>query len=289
VSSRGVIRFLVSLPATALVGAVILSLLGYGAASAIENTFGMPRNLTYDSPLDLLHLASHAIAGWMEILVDLWMSLPFWQLVLKMSGIGLVMTVLMLVSRVFATHKGARKALTTVLAKVRRFPGLDLMLSCGHWLRKEKLSLIPLAACSIAPWLVVLLIALALLLFTALPVMGHNGAMKHLHTWTIAAEYCTPLSSRDNTLNSHNRSTEKGDQESSRMAKAKMTPCLSLWKNGSLIAEGRHVASTASHIVLFDPATGDVRREPTDGVSVHVSGMSAPALLMLIKSSNTHE
>lgn len=56
---KSLIRFLIMVPPVfVLIGAVTLSLLGFGVALAIESVFGVPRGMTYDSPLDLFNLGA---------------------------------------------------------------------------------------------------------------------------------------------------------------------------------------------------------------------------------------
>jgi hypothetical protein len=121
---------------------------------------------------------------------------------------------------------------------------------------------------------VVLLIAINVILFSILPAIGYSAAKAHLHTWIVAAEYCAPLTNREDRLSRNSNRPEKSEDSSTM---AKITPCLLLWKNGFVIAKGRHIVSTNSHIVLFDPESGEVRLEPIDGVFVR-TGSIQPVL-----------
>lgn len=98
------------------------------------------------------------------------------------------------------------------------------------------------------------------------------SASAHLGTWVVAAEYCVPLSNRDARSSTHGNKPEKPEDSS---LVINVTPCLFLWKNDAVVAKGRHIVSTNSHIVLFDPSSGEVRLEPIDGVSVRMDDIQA--------------
>lgn len=273
---------ILGVPVLVLSGAVILSLLGYGAAIAIETTFGVPRELTYTSPLGLLNLSSHAIAGWMEISDDFYKSENFKNLVLTFTGIGVALTAFFLLLRILG-HRRERYGRGRRYWSFGRNSVINKIVGCWRWVFKEKLCLAPLAIFAAAPWAICFGMLAVVFLFSIVPLAGYGAAKRYFHSWIVSADYCTPLSSRDERLGSARR---KDSAAKSSSEKVKITVCLDIWKDRNLIAGGRHVVSTDKHIVLFNPATGDVRVESLDGVSVHVSGLSVTELIGVIDKNS---
>jgi len=272
-------------PVLVLVGAVILSLLGFGAAFAIESIFGVPREMTYDTPLDLLNLGGHVIAGGLESLDGWSKSKNFTQIALLACGAGAAITALWLLYRAVAVH-GRKQNDDRSYRPNRKIPGAIAVVRFGRWLFKEKWCLIPGLIISAIPWLCIYFMGFVLILFAGIPAIGYGIANDYLHRWIVDAEYCAPVSSREERLRikaSDVASRRKPSED------ARLTPCLSLWKDGVLIGEGRHVASTDKYIILFDPVTGGVNLEPANGVTIRLKGMSASELYQLIDRDDTED
>lgn len=275
--------FLVGLSTTVVLAAVALSLLGYGAATAIETIFGIPTELTYDTPLDLLHLSNHAISGWMEIIDKLHETAHFKLVAYAAAGVGLALTMLFIGARTPSVREPVTRTSKKALSALSRIPGKKLIQSGCRWLRKQALSFIPFAVGGATPWLLAPVLKTVILIFALMPLIGYVGAKDNLKTWIVSAEYCSPISGRNERMTMLESQIDKRDQGNI----PKITPCLSLWKNGSLVAEGRHIASTERAIILFDPVSGNVTLEPTEGISIRVSGYSASTLRTLIEMHTT--
>lgn len=260
----------IGVPSAVLAGAVALSLLGYGAANAIETRFGIPAELTYGSPLDLLHLSRHALTGWMEMADKLHETENFRWLVYAMAGVGLALTLIAIAARTPKVRHHAVKAGGRAWRALSNLPGAGAL----RWLRRQALSFTPLAIGAAVPWLLIILMKMAITVFVILPYAGYKGALLHFDTWVVSAEFCSPIRGRNERLNPFNLNASPSRQE----YKTKITPCLSLWQDGALVAEGRHVASTDSTVILFDPVSGNVEIEPTEGRSMRLSGPSAAVL-----------
>ncbi|MDH2049635.1 hypothetical protein [Achromobacter marplatensis] len=273
----------IGVPTLVVLGAVSLSMLGYGAASAIESGLGVPTELTYDTPLDLLHLSSHAISGWIEIVDKIHTTEDFKWLAITATGVGLAITLIFIGSHTPKVRKPVIKAGSNIALMLSKISGWRLVQRGCTWLLKEKISFIPFAAFAIAPWLVIFVIKTVLILFAILPYFGYLGAMKHIQTWIVSAEHCAPIGGRNERIILSNLPKASTDREN----KIKVTPCLALWKNGSIVAEGRHIASTERTIILFNPVSGNVVIEPTEGSSLRLSGLSAMTLKELIETPNT--
>lgn len=269
--ARGLV---VSVPALAILGALSLSLLGYGAASAIEGLFGVPAELTYDSPLDLLHLSNHAILGLVDKVSNLHTSVGFKKVAAMAAGIGLATALFLIVLRRFNARKTSTNARSGIVLALSRIPDRQPVEKGLAWLRKERSSLALFALLGLLPWLFIPIAILLLLLFAALPLLGYWGATEHLQTWIVSAEHCSPVTGRNERLILARLPNVPAEQEKEH----KITPCLALWKNGSMVAQGRHIASTSSTIILFDPVSGNVLIEPTDGSSIRLNGLSAITL-----------
>lgn len=270
-AEKGAIHGLaIGVPSAVLAGAVALSLLGYGAANAIETRFGIPAKLTYGSPLDLLHLSRHALTGWMEMVGKLHETENFRRLVDVMTGVGLALTLIAIAARSPRVRHQMVKAGGRAWRALSNLPGSGVV----QWLRRQALSFTPLAIGAAVPWLLIILIKMAIAMFVVLPYVGYEGALRHFDTWVVSAELCSPIRGRNERLNPFNINASPPRQE----YKAKTTPCLSLWQDGAPVAEGRHITSTDSTVILFDPVSGNVVIEPTEGRSIRVSGPSATVL-----------
>lgn len=272
-----VVRLLiVALPVFVLAWAVTLSLLGYGAAIAIETTFGIPREFTYNSPIGLLNLSSHAIGGWIDFLDPFLESEKFKELILKMIAVGIVLSALLLGYRFCKVRGNGLRRNSRRSRGISQIAFVRFLGRIGRWLFQEKFYLLPFLACATAPWLIVAVLTVVSTTVAIFPLIGHELAARYFHSWIVSADYCVPLSNRDERLRPR-------EPESVNSNKVKVTTCLAIWTGDTLVAEGRHVASTDKNIILFDPISGDVRIEPMEGISVRMSGLSATKLKKLIE------
>lgn len=283
-AEKGVIHGMaVGVSAVVLAGPVALSLLGYGAALAIQSSFDIPAELTYNSPLDLLHLSSYALSGWIEMLELARETERFRWLVYVAIGIGLAVAFVTIGIRTPKVRQQACTAGTAAGRALTKLPCAAALRAALQWLRRQALSFSLLAMCAAIPWLLVVLVSAAVAIFVIIPSAGYEGAMRHFNTWVISAEHCSPILSRSERLNPVN--IHPFGQE----FKAKTTPCLSIWKDGTLLAEGRHITSTDSTVILFDPVSGNVVIEPTEGRSIRVSGPSGTVLADQLRTPHTDD
>lgn len=285
-AEKGVIHGLaVSVSAAVLAGAVTLSLLGYGTALAIESRFGIPAELTYNSPLDLLHLSSHALFGWIEVVTKVHETENFrWSAYLAI-GVGLVAALVTIAIREPKVRQQARKVGDATGRALARPPCAAALRSVLQWFRGQALSFFLLAVCAAMPWLIVVLMGAVIFAFAIVPVFGYEGATRQFDTWIISAEHCSPIRSRNDRLNPFSIHSAPSSQE----VEAKTTPCLSIWKDGTLLAQGRHITSTDSTVILFDPVSGNVVIEPTEGRSIRVSGPSGTVLADQLRTPLTDD
>lgn len=281
---RALNGFTVGVPAALALGAVTLSLLGYGAANAIEEIFDIPADLTYDSSMDLLYLSRHAILGFFELITAPEKIENFLWLAVASIGTGLTLT---LISIGLPALLGALKS-RSLTGRAKSYilgtrSGLLPRRSVQQWFRKRAVNLIPLVMGIIAPLAGALALMLATIPFITIPIIGYTSASAHFNKWIVSAEYCSPIRSRSERLNFFNIHAGPPSR------KSKTTPCLSLWQDGALVAEGRHVASTDSTVILFDPVSGNVVIEPTEGRSIRVSGPSGTVLADQLRTPLTDD
>lgn len=219
----------------------------------------------------------------MEIIDKLHETAHFKLVAYAAAGVGLALTMLFIGARTPSVREPVTRTSKKALSALSRIPGKKLIQPGCRWLRKQALSFIPFAVGGATPWLLAPILKTVILIFALMPLIGYVGAKHNLKTWIVSAEYCSPISGRNERMTMLESQIDKRDQGNI----PKITPCLSLWKNGSLVAEGRHIASTERAIILFDPVSGNVTLEPTEGISIRVSGYSASTLRTLIEMHTT--
>jgi hypothetical protein len=266
-------KIIVIIPILVLIGTIFLSLLGYGAAGAIETMFGVPRELTYSSPLGLLHLSGHAIAGFMDMSVNFWAFDGFVHLVRYLTALGFSLTIVMFLARAALVRSVWQKNVIDKLPALKRSRGCQLISRFYQWVKRERCCLIPAVFFSAIPWVIVLILAVTALSFSIVPVIGYSAARAQFHKWIVNSEFCSPLASRAERIEPLKKLDSKATAK-----EITITPCLSLWKDKALVVKGRHITSTDRHVILFNPESGKVYIEPIEGVSMEVSGLLWNAL-----------
>lgn len=120
----------------------------------------------------------------------------------------------------------------------------------------------------ICSWLIAMLPLFLGVFVAILPVVGLELGTAYIDKWVVGADVCTPLASaasraEPNAPSDPERSTPPENIR-------RRVNCVAVTKDGKLLVAGRTVSSTSSAIVVFDPGTGQVRREGMDGVSIEV-------------------
>jgi len=251
------------------VSAVLLSLLGYGVAAAIESTFGISHTYAYDSTLDLLTLSNYAIMAAIDFSAKVLESQEFKAITLKATVFGLVLTAFFLVLRTEAILALTREPRIYIKLHWIKFKNTKIK-NFKIWLISNRFALLPLGigAIPLIAWAAITPLFLAPAL---IPWVGYELAKHHFQKWVIEADYCNPIHSKQDRLAQSKQISANIDGKSANLAL-----CLALWKDGVPIAEGRHIVSTSSHIMLFDPISGNVWSEPLNGISIRaISALSA--------------
>ncbi len=249
---------------------IVLSLLGYGVALSVETKFGIPHAVVFNSTTDLLTLGSWAVIQMLNYLSKLseWgFYLAIWEMSWPATKIALMFSMAILVIGALAL---------AVPALLRRWTGLN---DSVKQLREfasthRKVSVIvavplfilgtPLLAMPLA--LLVILVGLVLLacFLSIIPIAGIQAGSAHIDDWVVGPTICAPLMARDTRLQP--RPASKQGENS----KVKATTCVSVKKAEGPEHRGRVVFATFNAVVLYDPATGSVRRVATDGASIEV-------------------
>lgn len=255
--------------------AVVFSLLGYGAACAIETVFGIPRDLAYDSALDLLHLSSHAISGQFS-LKDMFSpsNERFRHLVYGFALVGILLTVLtVLVRALFARADSQDSATRTVCQFSIRYCSSAKARAIA-FLGKHRHSFWPLCLIFV-PWVMYLVVFLAAVV-SIVPVWGWTVASRDFTQWIVDADYCTPTPTREDRMALSKKDGNGSSSGDMNGAKPTVTPCVAIIKDGARLAQGRHITSTSTHVILFDPITGKGRVIPKEGVWIETAESPGP-------------
>jgi len=248
-ATRTLTASLAAMVALASVVAIVLSLLGYGFALAVESELNIPHAQLLGTSSDLLSLSTYAI---MEALTT-----PFWDIwraqQRQMLGAAIVTSIASMVVGAFIARKDIWPGLKWQRKK-RRTPEqrrrflIRLIPAFGVF---SGLTLYALYALTIAAVYVVI----ALLATT--PAIGFASGQRFVEKHVIQPEMCAPLRPRSARLSPR------------RPAKTPASAtCLQVSADNKVIAKGRLVAATTGSIVLFDPTSGVARRVPTQGVVV---------------------
>jgi len=249
------------------ISAVALSLLGYGVATAIENTFGIPHQQVYDSTLDLLALSSYAIMAAISSLSEVLENQTLEESTYKMFITGTTITATLFALR----SKIIRKLWIKICELLRKALHPSKIYAIRNWLILNRLFLLPLSLGAIPPviWAV---IASLFLMPAIIPFFGFNLANQHFQKWVVAPKYCMPIYSRQERLEYPNEIDVEIAKIDAEITKNSVL-CLELWNDREPTGiVGRHIASTSSHVMLFDPDSGTVWREPLGQLSIRRTG-----------------
>lgn len=251
---------------------VMLTLLGYGYALAVESMFGVPESSFADSPLDYLRMSSHVLGHWITGIPEIFVSPAFYvRLYEDYFLVGLVFSVVWLLvvllwwfarlrqcvhAKAFVVEQRVRSRAVCRAVWRRLSPGKWPVLSLlGIW------GWLPAGVWVLGG----VLVAVAFLL-AAVPLLGFATGKLSLHEWVIEPEICIEPQSRALRLKQAQRGQ---DQERDRSSKERKpvpgATCVQVRPEGTEEPrQGRLVVSTAHWAVLFDPESGSVWRMSLD-------------------------
>jgi hypothetical protein len=247
---------------------VALASLGYGMSHAVESKVGIPHAALFASVFELVDLSSLPITTFLEqgdLLFDLstWLVKVPLALWIPLAGsLVLWLIVLSLIVPAWRLPLQRLKALRPKgwFVRPRRGDSWRQILKSFVWPLMASLGMVFVAWA----WLFVVWgLAVVMSLF---PMIGYALGHAHLQRWVIEADACTPLrTAAQRVIPPQKKSAE---QTSATGKTRREVNCVSLIKDRETLITGRVVIASPSAIVVFDPATGVVRRESLGGVSV---------------------
>ncbi|MBO9652098.1 MAG: hypothetical protein J7605_26615 [Variovorax sp.] len=245
--------------------AVVLALLGYGVALSAEERFGIPHAAIFNSTSDLLTLGGWAIVQMLSRLN----RLSEWVFYIDVFKKTWPATKLALAGCVVVFAIGSLPSLLRLAAV--RWPHLSGHLDWGPRLRRSRrmkfvaYPVVMLCAVLVAAPVISIALVFAIALMGCFlgiaPIVGINAGKLHIDDWVIGPPICAPTLSRDARLKPH---------DDPPTAPIRVANCVAVKKDGGEEYRGRVVFATFNAIVLYEPATGSVRRVSTDGARVEV-------------------
>jgi hypothetical protein len=259
-------------------GGLCLGLLGFGYALAVETLFGVQESLFADGGLDYVRLSSHVIAYAITRIAKDFSSVAFYVRLCAefwphLAGATLVWVAALFISR----SKGLRRSLPTSPDASEnalfRIAGLQM---AGHWFKRWSWPMASLlgiwAAIPVLAWLLMLVGGLLVALVAFVPLVGYTLGIESLQALVVDPEGCVGPRTREE------RMLPRLEPSSRTAANNRGAVCVTILEQGTKAAvQGRLVVATAKWAVLFDPASGLVRRVPVQNAEITpVASLSAP-------------
>jgi VIT1/CCC1 family predicted Fe2+/Mn2+ transporter len=242
---------------------LVLSLLGFGVALAIETDFGVPHETVYSSVFDLIGLSVYALLSlvmglgkitWGPLLEQAW---PPALLV----AVGTFACTCCL-----AYLKGQSSRIQTMRRRLRRYLGQPTPNDSTSDLLRKGAAVSGLfgGIVLITPFLLIGALIIITVLISIVPMFGMQAGKSYFRKYVVTPTVCAPVKSRLAMMQ---------DQDGSKPEKKAASPvssatCVALLKDETQVAIGRVVVSTTGAIVLFEPFSGAVRRIPTNELTV---------------------
>lgn len=259
------------------VGGLCLALLGYGYALAVETLFGVQESLFADGGLDYVRLSSHVIAHAITRLASDLGSAAFYVQVCaaiapQLAGATLLWAIALLVVRRPGLRRWLETAPEAAEGAMLRSPALQ---KTGRWLRPWSWPLASLvaiwAAVPVLIWLLMLAVGMFVVLVSFVPLVGYTLGVQSLQALVVDPEVCAGRRTRGE------RMVPRLEPSSRTAANNKGAACVAILEQGAKVAvQGRLVVATAKWAVLFDPASGLVRRVPVQNAEITpVTSLSA--------------
>ncbi|MEO8021378.1 hypothetical protein [Polaromonas sp.] len=259
------------------VSGIVLALLGYGVALAVQTRFGLPHPLTFSSTLELFNLGCWAVV---QILADSFNFSVIWNAVRELWATTWPMTVAVVVFAIVSALtlrlivviiRKSRPWLSNLTGRAGSGDGIN-----GFFTRNPRiLRTLAILAGSLGlvigtPLLMAFsLVALVFLcaLLALIPSVGLTVGKAYLDDWVIRPTVCMPVLNRDALI-----AKRAAKPAPSASLKTYAAHCIAIVRAKEEIDRGRVIFATTSAVILFDPRNGDVRRVPLQDATVKVIG-----------------
>lgn len=259
--------------------ASMLVLVGYGVSWAVETRFGVPHSTVFSSTTDLIDLSSVAVLVLIELAVE---TLGLFQQALSLNTAWRLRThllltpiavLLLMALLIMLNHYGP--AFRQVVVRVQPVIGFFRRRRWHAWVAALVIGvpILDIGAVVVAGLGVVLTLVLATLI--ALPSWaGHELGVAYIDRWVVNADACTPLVPAASRLQAGKRS--EPETASLEMPSRRRVNCVAVSKAGQRLIAGRVVAATSFAIVVYEPRSGAVLREPLTGLTVEAVDLADP-------------
>ena len=259
--------------ALASTAGIVLALLGYGVALAVQSTLGVPHATLFSSATDLFNLGGWAVAQVLQsisrpdswaVVAEVWehLSPTIWRL-WKTSFVLSIVFFAFLALRWYGRRGLKSAAAQHARAKLRK------SLEDKRWLETlARVLFIPAFVTLAAPAMVIggFLVLLALSATLAfVPIAGLSAGEVHIRHWVVEPKVCISRQQRIDTLMQRAPKIEG--------KRPRGADCVAVIRGDGKVEKGRLVFATTGAVVLYDPAGNSVRRVPTEGAVVEAIDM----------------
>lgn len=234
---------------------LLLTLLGYGVALAVETTFGMPHDAAYSSVLDIIGLSAYAMISIVIGIGEIDWSSVFaqtWQASLSIAFCTFTIICCLVILR-------ARKIQTNLITiQFWRYLARPIKHeSNSHLIYKGAIgSSLFGGLMFISPLLIASLLIFIVTMISAVPIFGIQLGGYYFRKYVVSPTVCEPVRSSNALLQAW--STPRKEKA----VPIRTATCVALFKDEAQVASGRVVVSTPTAIVLFEPDTGATQRVP---------------------------
>ncbi|BEP71817.1 MULTISPECIES: hypothetical protein [unclassified Variovorax] len=264
----GFVFSVASLLTTISIFGVLLALLGYGVALSAEGRFGMPRAQLIDSTMDMLDLSTWVILQIVSRGLEAFKSFSLYGQVLKSTvPAAILLLVAWPVFAVFLSRRGKRAGRDTASATSssasksnNKAPSFLVALKQTWWL-PVSIAVTPFVMLAGVAIIVLMAVALALVL-----VLGMTAGEAHIDRYVVGPKACDPVRNRYQRL-----IRPQWPDEAAKKEEPETAQCVSIkFTEGDTEIRGRVVFALSKAVILYDPATGSVKRVPTESAIVEV-------------------
>lgn len=256
---------------------IVLALLGYGVALAVQTRFGLPHPMTFSSTLELFNLGCWAV---LQILASSTNVSVIWAAIrelwagtwpMTVAVIALAMVGALALWLIVAIGKKSKPWLSMVIGSPVSSDGMAGFLTRHPHISKMAVALAASLGLLIGTPLVMALGLMALVVLCAalalIPSVGLTVGKTYLDDWVIRPTVCVRVLNREALI--ENQTAKRAQTGSPKIYAAN---CVAVVRSNEEVDRGRVIFATPNAVVLFDPRTGEVRRVSIDGATIKVIG-----------------